>query len=109
MSVTIATTAERNASTTLNAWKKLFQGGEHGYRSGVAVHAYSTNSANLVLCTKPRGATAPSDPPAESDRMYTVSTGDTFNLGPDGDRWNDVYLGSVDGTVQTYNALETVN
>jgi hypothetical protein len=109
MSTFINGTAEKGASTTLNVWKKLFQSGEHGYRSGVAIHAYSTNGANLVVCTRPRGATAPTDPPAESDRIYTIYAGDTLNLGTDGDKWNDIYIGTTDGTVQTYNATETVN
>lgn len=102
---------EKGASTTLNAWKKLFQGGEHGTRVECAIKAYAGNNASFPIwvAIRPRGAAAPSSPAVESDVMYSIFPGDTLNVGSGGEWRADVYVATSNGSVQTYNAWESVN
>ena len=108
MSVLYVPSMEKGASTTVNVWKKLFQSSPHGSRSGSSIAAYAGNTATLWICVRPQGGT-PSNPPVESDKMYPVYAGDTLNLGSLGDYVSDVYIGTADGSVQTYNAWEVIN
>lgn len=107
MPVPVQATIE-NSTTNATAWKKLFQGGEHGSRNGANVRAYSGGS-ELWLAIVPRGSAAPTalDETVVSVR---VSAGDTYALGTFGDSRNDIYIAdsSFAGGI-SYRAWEVVN
>jgi hypothetical protein len=110
MSIIVSSTMEKGASTTLNAWKKVFQGGEHGTRCEAAIRAYAGNNASypIWVAIRSRGGSAPSSPAVESDAMYAIYPGDTLNIGSGGEYRVDIYIATSNGSVQTYSAWESV-
>lgn len=104
MSTSISATREKSA-TTAGTSKKLFSGGEHGFRNAAIVTNLDTSSAALKIRVVPRGAAGPADI-TSGQETYKIYPGDSYNLGPAGDASNDIYVWGDGGVVVDYVAQE---
>jgi hypothetical protein len=104
MSTSVSATREKS-QTTVNTSKKLFSGGEHGFRNAAVVTNLDTSTAALKIRCVPRGAAAPADI-TSGQETYKIYAGDSFNLGQAGDASNDIYVWGDGGVVVDYVAQE---
>ena len=91
----------------LNTPKKLFQGGEHGFRSSAVITCRDDSPVPLKVRCVGRGKAAPSDTSAgqETNKLFPS---EVLRLGDDGSYLNDIYVWGDGGAVANYMATELV-
>lgn len=107
MSTPVASTREVG-QTSAGVPKKLFSGGEHGFRAAALVvnRGAPSDPALKIRCVE-RGKAAPPNINSGQE-TYTIYGGDAFNLGQAGDASNDIYVWGDGGVQVNYTAEELV-
>jgi hypothetical protein len=106
MAIPVTATRE-STTTTLNTPKRLFQGGEHGFRSSASITCRDDSPVPLKVRIVRKTEAAPSDCSAGQE-TNTVFPSETFRLGDDGSYLNDIYVWGAGGAVANYMATELV-